>query len=127
MPVQAAEYVDYHQVPEHQREMDARLRRWARWVQPRLSPWKMHPMWHYFRSGYRQWHVPEIFDQISPLEALETEKAISFLPGKERDAVRWCYFFRCDPTRAARSLGLSKQGLSDAVTRGRQMLVNRLR
>lgn len=119
--------IDFHAVAERHHEIDERLQRWARWVRLRASPWQTQPMWLFFRSNSRQWHAPEFLEQLNTLECVGTERAVSALPEIERDAVRWHYVYRSHPGAMARELGLSKQGLADAVVRSRTMLVNRLR
>ena len=47
------------------------------------------------------------------------------LPVNHRLALSWAYIKCSSPGKAARSLGLSLQGLRDMVRDGRQMLVNR--
>ena len=116
--------IDYGYVPERQREIHERLEAWARWVTPNRA-WSTHPMWRACRSGWRQWHEPEIHVPINTLEAHETEKAVAALPDKHREAVRWHYVRRDNPMRAAQSLAVTKQGLADLVIDGRTMLVNR--
>lgn len=83
-------------------------------------------MWREYRSKAFQWHYLEIKTPINTLEALQTEQAVSKLPDKHRDAIRWCYVFQDGPVAMARRLAVSKQGLADLVTQGRDMLKNRL-
>ena len=46
-------------------------------------------------------------------------------PVKHRAAINWCYVAPVNPRRACQDIGVSMQGLSDLLTDGRQMLVNR--
>lgn len=120
------QYVDFAHIPVHQIDMHVRLEGWAQWVRPNKPVWKMQPMWRYFRSGWRQWYVPDLHVPISTLEASETEKAISQLPENERNALRWYYVYRTHPARMARELGATQMALAEYVIRGRTMLINRL-
>lgn len=121
------EAIDYSYVPQRHLEIQSRLETWAKWVRVgKGSGWQSHPMWKEFRSGAWQWHYLELKTPINTLEAMETEKQVSKLPEKHRDAIRWCYVFQDGPVNMARKLGVSKQGLADLVMQGRDMLKNRL-
>ena len=83
-------------------------------------------MWRGFRPSEQYRDSQDTQDSFSVIECLATEKAVSFLPGKERDAIRWAYVFQGSPLRMARELALTKQGLADTVDRARTMLKNQL-
>ena len=119
------EWVDYFAVPERHLEIHRRLEAWARWVRVRPQGWQTSPMFRQYRSKAWQWERPTIPDPVNVPEAVEMEKAVSQLPEKHREAVRWCYVFAGPPGAVARRLGVSKQGLQDLVSIGRTMLVNR--
>ena len=120
------ESVDFSHVSDEHLEIDKRLRNWARWVKVRPHGWQTHAMWRNARTS-RQWdiapHMPSI---TNTLDAVVIEKAVSALPDKWRDAVRWSYVHCSNPADMAQKMGLSKQGLADAVVHGRNMLINRL-
>ncbi len=120
------EAVDYNYVkPEHE-AIHARLVNWERWVRVRPHGWFTHPMWRNSRTS-RQWEVsPYIGVPVNTIDAMLIEKAVSALPVKHREAVRWWYVYRRDPVAMARNLGVSKQGLADLVEAGRTMLKNRI-
>ena len=84
----------------------------------------MSPMFKQYRSNWRQWHVPEVRAQINMPQAIEMEKAVSLLPSKNREAIRWHYVWESSPGGKARDLGVSKQGLAELVRVGRVMLQN---
>ena len=75
----------------------------------------------------KQWEVsPAVPVTVNTLDAADMEKAVSALPVKQREAVRWSYVYGRDPLGMARQLAVSKQGLADLVDAGRTMLQNRL-
>ena len=118
------EIVDFNHVPDHQKEIDERLRNWARWVSVRPHGWQTHPMWRAARTN-RQWDVePHISTALDSLDALLIERTVSKLPAQHRDALRWCYVLRVDPLGMARKLGVSREGLFGLVCDGRAMVGN---
>ena len=121
------ETVDYcHVKPEHE-AIHARLENWARWVRVRPHGWATHPMWRKALTS-KQWEVsPAVPVTVNTLDAADMEKAVSALPVKHREAVRWSYVHCGNPLAMARTLAVSKQGLADLVGDGRTMLQNRLR
>jgi len=74
-------------------------------------------------QGWWERREPRI--DVDMPKAVEMEKAVSLLPAKHRDAIRWAYVFCGGPVRMARALAVSKQGLADLVRTGRVMLANR--
>lgn len=84
-------------------------------------------MWRNARTS-RQWDVvPHIAVQVDTLDAMLIEKAVSAIPEKQRDALRWYYVRGDNPAAMARALAVSKQGLADLVSSARTMLVNTVR
>ena len=61
---------------------------------------------------------------VDGIDAARMQKGMQGLPFNHRLALSWAYIKRNNPGQAARSLGLSLQGLLDIVRDGRQMLVN---
>jgi hypothetical protein len=55
-------------------------------------------------------------------EAVEMEKAVSLLPEKNREALRWSYVWQGGPGAMSKRLGVSKEGLCDLIRVGRVML-----
>jgi hypothetical protein len=119
-------HVDYFLVSDHHLAIHARLEQWARWVRVRPHGWQTAPMFRQYRSHAWQWEAPEVRVQPNIPQALEMEKAVSLLPAKNRDAIRWCYVWQSGPVAEARRLGVSKQGLCDLIAGGRSMLNNRV-
>ena len=118
------EIVDFNHVPEHQIEIDKRLCNWERWVRVRPHGWQTHPMWRNSRTS-RQWDIsPHVGVSTDTLDAMLIEKAVSSLPTKQREALRWCYVHCNNPAAMARELAVSKQGLADLVSSARTMLTN---
>ena len=118
--------IDFHVIPEKQQAIHARLENWARWVRVRPHGWQTHPMFRMFQSKARQWEAPVIRNPVNTLDAALVEKAVSALPEKHREAIRWCYVYAGNPAGMARHLAVSKQGLLDLVNAGRSMLNNRI-
>lgn len=118
-------FVDFFLVPDGQLEIHRRLEQWSRWVRVRPCGWQTAPMFKQYRSHAWQWETPEIRPQVDTLDAVVLEKAISALPEKQRDAIRWAYVFCGSPGAMARRLAVTKQGLMELINQGRQMLVNR--
>lgn len=118
--------VDFFLVDDRHLEVHARLESWARWVRVRPQGWQVAPMFRQYRSKAFQWHTPELKPQTNIPEAVEMEKAVSLLPEKHREAIRFCYVFTGSPVAVARRLGVSKQGLMDLIAQGRTMLKNRV-
>lgn len=119
------EHVDFFLVDDRHLAIHERLESWARWVRVRPVGWQVAPMFRQYRSKAFQWHTPEVRAQTNIPEAVEMEKAVSLLPEKHREAIRFCYVFTGSPVAVARRLGVSKQGLLDLIRSGRTMLINR--
>lgn len=119
------DFVDFFAVRDDHAAIHQRLEQWARWVRPRPHGWQTTPMFRQYRSKSWQWERPEPKAAVNTLDAMAMERAVSGLPYKQRDAVRWCYVFGGAPLVMARHLGVSRQGLMDLVTAGRVMLLNR--
>ena len=126
MLMRVQDTVDYNHVkPEHE-AVHERLTNWARWVRVRPQGWQTAPMFRMYQSRARQWEAPVIQNPVDTLDAVVVEKAVSALPEKHRDAIRWWYVHAGNPVAMARALAVSKQGLADLVDAGRTMLQNRL-
>lgn len=132
------DHVDYFLVPDGQLAIHAKLEQWARWVRVRPVGWQVAPMFRQYRSHAWQWHTREVQAPVNVPEALEMEKAVAGLPEKNREAIRWAYYWATippivaresgkdfGPLAIARRLAVSKQGLLDLIARGRIMLINR--
>ena len=124
--MRVTETVDYSHVQAHHEAIHARLENWRRWVIVRHHGWQTAPMFRMYQSKARQWESPVIQNPVDTLDAVLMEKAVSALPEKHRDAIRWWYVHAGNPVAMARALAVSKQGLADLVDAGRTMLKNRL-
>lgn len=114
---------DFHRVEPDQLDIHDRLLNWARWVTPRTSS-TVSPMFRQYRSHAWQWHTPEHRPTCDTLDAVLIEKTLRRLPVAHREAIRWCYVYRCTPAIAARELALSYEGLARHVRDGRTMVRN---
>lgn len=119
-------YVDFHEVPSHQREIDARLANWGRWAMNRGFGVECSPMFALYRSAdhWRQYGATTA-DAVDRIDAQRMQKAVTALPGPHRLALSWCYIRKNNPAGAARTIGTSMQGLKKLIDDGRQMLINR--
>jgi DNA-directed RNA polymerase specialized sigma24 family protein len=118
------EYIDFHAVPDGQLAMHDRLLNWARYVRVHVPHWQS-PIWRLGKSNTRQWEPPTLREDVDTLDGHAVEKAVSALPEKHREAVRWHYVWRTTPTYARRVLGVTNEGLQRLVIDGRTMLQNR--
>ena len=124
MLMRVTETVDYTHVQDSHQAIHARLENWRRWVIVRPHGWQTHPMWRNSRTS-RQWDIsPHVGVSTDTLDAMLIEKAVSSLPTKQREALRWCYVHCNNPAAMARELAVSKQGLADLVSSARTMLTN---
>ena len=119
------EHIDYHLVADHHVGIHMKLEQWARWVRPRQHGWQTAPMFRQYRSKAWQWERPEPRAALNLPEAMEMERAVSGLPDKHREAIRWAYVFPGSPSAIARKLGVNPRGLMDLVSAARTMLINR--
>lgn len=116
------DHIDYFLVRDEHLAVHARLEAWARWVKVRPHGWQVAPMFRQYRAK-RQYDDPITYERTNIPEAVEMERAVSLLPAKPRDAIRWSYVSTGNPTRAAAMLDVSKQGLLDLVNEGRELLI----
>lgn len=117
--------VDFFVIAPQHEAIDERLRAWAAWVRVRPHGWQVAPMFRQYRSKSWQWEMPEVKAALNIPEAVEMEKAVSLLPEKHREAIRWVYVFGGGPVAMARKLAVTGQGLMDLIHSGRTMLKNR--
>lgn len=117
--------IDYFIVPDRQVAIHERLNDWARWVRVRPTGWQVAPMFRQYRSKAWQWEAPELRVSVNVPEAIAMEKAVSLLPEKHREAIRWAYVWQSGPVAMARRLAVTKEGLLDLIQSARSMLINR--
>src|SRR5688572_19840232 len=109
--------IDFFLVPETQMAIHLRLENWARYVAVRFPHW-VSPMWRQGKSNGRQWHVPEPRPEVNTLDGHAIEKAVAALPWAHRDALRWAYVHRTNPSKPRRALGVTDNGLMELVRSG---------
>jgi len=117
--------VDFHQVPEAQQPIHGRLLNWARWCR-NSAHGMQHPMWRFYkppREGVNL--VPESSEPINAAEAWKVQQVVKGLPELYRHAIQWFYVFPVSPRRKAKELGLTVEGLAQAVIDARNMMRNR--
>ena len=122
----AIDFVDFNCIEDD--VMHARLINWARYVRDRPNMWPIQPMFRNVKTS-RQWDIaPHIRVGIDELDGLQVEKTIRTLPDKSRDALRWYYVYSSITLlKMRRYLGLTNEGLNQALRDGRTMLRNKLR
>lgn len=118
------ESVDFFIIADRHLAIHDRLTNWARYVSVRGVRWQ-GPIWRMGKSNGRQWHQPELTVPVNLLDGHKLEKAVGSLPGPHRDAIRWAYVFRTNPSRMRQHLGVTDSALYQLVTGGRNMLINR--
>jgi DNA-directed RNA polymerase specialized sigma24 family protein len=123
--VRRDDFVDFFLIAPQHEAVDERLRAWAAWVRVRPHGWQVAPMFRQYRSNAWQWERPELKASVNIPDAVEMEKAVSQLPEKHREAIRFAYVWCGSPIRVCRALGVTKQGLLDLIHAGRAMLKNR--
>jgi len=126
MLMRTRETVDFHAVEAHQREIDGRLRNWARWCNgtavPMTSPmFRMTPPPPQVRGDMAY----QSAGTVDRMDAQAVAKAVAALPAPHRAAINWCYIKPVSPKRACQAIGTTMEGLAQFVRDGRQMLINR--
>jgi hypothetical protein len=115
--------VDFHHVEDKHGAIHGRLLNWALWLRPHTVG-SITPMFRQAKSNAWQWHTPELRETCDTLDAMRLEKAMRYLPKKNRAAIKWCYIERKEPFKMRKVLGVTDQGLFDLVSDGRTMLCN---
>lgn len=116
------EPVDFNVIEKKHEEIHRRLENWARWCWGGGGGSSALPMFRLYRPD--NFERGPIRDQIDGTDAQRIMKAMFQLPEKHRVAVNWCYVKPVNPTKVAKTLGLSLEGLAEHVRDGRQMLIN---
>ena len=112
---------DFQRVYDHHKWIHGVLINWARWVTPSIGP-QTSPMFRDYRSHAWQWHPKEYREACDILEAQEVERKVAKLPPQQREAIRWCYVYRCSPAAAIREMRVSYEALERLVHEARSML-----
>lgn len=118
------EAIDFFLVADRHLVIHDRLTNWARYVAVRQIQHQAS-IWRMGKSNGRQWHQPELSVPVNQLDGHKMEKAVADLPDMHRDALRWSYVYRINPSHMRRYLGVTDAGLYQLVKDGRNMLVNR--
>lgn len=114
---------DMFVIPSHQHQIHDRLLNWARWVNPGAVP-HVAPGCELAQSNARQWHVPEIREEVDELDALTQEQRVRTLPTEQAQAVRWWYVHhhKVSLARVLRASRMSRTQLGQAVLQARETL-----
>jgi hypothetical protein len=118
--------IDFFYVEADQLAIHDRLENWARYVDAKGVRWEQAPIWKLGKSASRQWDVPELRPPVNTLDGHAIEKAVSALPIKHREAMRWYYVWKGGARHACINLAVTRQGLVDLVKAARHMLINRM-
>lgn len=126
--VMKRDIADLHIVAERHIDIHGKLEAWGRWIVDRPKGWGVQPMFRQYRSGAWQWHAPEARPQGSPQDHLAIERAVTGLPDKHREALRWCYVWPYVPVGKVRQyLAVTRDDLARLIVDGRDMVKNALR
>jgi len=119
-------YADLSYVPPEQRDLDKRLVNWAKWANVYGGRF-VQPMFKLYRptENEAEGHAHSGSIPVDSSDALKIEKGVVQLPEKHKWAVYWAYRSKCNPTRACKVIGVSRDGLAALIQDGRQMLLNR--
>lgn len=118
---------DLYAVHRHHQEIHDRCLNWARYVHVngKFRVWGTQPMFHGYRSS-EVWAEEGPRTPVDQLDGHAVEKAVSQLPEKNRDAIRWNYVYVwIQPGKVQRYLAVTRSGLADLIHDGRSMLNNR--
>lgn len=116
--------IDFDAVSPAHRDIDARLRNWARWVKGGNGGRDVHPMFRQYRPDNWEREV-SAHEPVDALRAADMQKAVGKLPEKNRHALGWVYVIGGSPRQQAQKLAVSMAGLYGLIVDGRQMLINR--
>ena len=115
--------IDFHAIPERQWPVDERLRNWARWCRGSGHA-AVSPMFRGYRSS-DQYSGHSVSDPVDTGDAVRVQKVFIGLPELHRHSIQWHYVYPVAPRRMAQALGLTLDGLKQAVIDARDMLKNR--
>ena len=115
----------FHVEPQHN-QIHSQLENWARYVAVKPPGWAQHPMWRQGKSNGRQWHLPQIREEVDTLDGHRVEKAVAALPDPYKSVLRWAYVYRFGVLKARRVFGMTEIELYGALSRARSMLKNTL-
>ena len=117
--------LDFHRIQPGHIAIHALLCNWAAVVRVHATSDKPAPMFRSYRST-EVWQAPEAREPLDMLLGWKMEKAVSQLPPKHREAVRWVYVWPWKaPGMIARRIAVHQSTLHDLVHEARSMLKNR--
>lgn len=115
--------VDFNEVAESHKTIDARLVNWARWSHNHQGS-SASPMFRLYRSP-ETWAHGTTSSPVDGIDAQKVQKGVGQLPTKHRLALSWCYIRKNHPKKAATSIGETMEGLYRIICDARTMLINR--
>ena len=115
--------VDFNEVAESHKTIDARLVNWARWSHNHQGS-SASPMFRLYRSP-ETWAHDTASSPVDGIDAQKLQKGVGQLPTKHRLALSWCYIRKNHPKKAATSIGETMEGLYRIICDARTMLINR--
>jgi hypothetical protein len=120
--------IDFHAVLFAHEGIHLRLINWARYVGGNRKAMSASPMFRLYRCP-DTWIDPSPHIPIDTIDGHRIEKAVTALPEKHRDAVRWQYVYSgwgVSVWKACRALAVRQDTLHMLVQDGRTMLKNRV-
>ena len=115
--------VDFNEVAESHKTIDARLVNWARWSHNHQGS-SASPMFRLYRSP-ETWAHDTASSPVDGIDAQKLQKGVGQLPTKHRLALSWCYIRKNHPKKAATSIGETMEGLYRIICDARTMMINR--
>lgn len=118
--------VDFNAIKPGHEAIDARLRNWARWCQPRGEGYPGTAAgFGLYRSSDARTADATASPPIDHLDATAIQKGVNALPLNHRFAVNWHYVTGEPARKMAKKVGETLDGLAQLVSEGRTMLLNR--
>lgn len=120
---------DMNRVRFAHEEIHERLVNWGRWCMSGARGPGASPMFRQYKAPKYRNAVDELSIPVDGLDATKIERAVSFLPEKHRDSIRWFYVYSragMGLWQAVRALGVQRDTLTKLIHDGRSMLRNRL-
>ena len=119
------DYVDFHDIPERQLDMHARLENWARTLNSGPSN-HAGPIFRLYQSSERFTRHESVRVPANAGDARKIAAAVALLPERQRKAVQWAYVMRSSVMAGRRYLACTAAELAALVVDARDMLVNRV-
>lgn len=107
-------------------KVDDRLKEWAAWNKAKVYYGHCGSLEGLYRSP-QCWHPPEARpEEINEPRALETERAMRFLPAKERKLIKFIFIYRAEPRWICLRLVIPVRDYDLYLNKARQMVSNLL-